>query len=117
MIKFGKNSAEKLELLQAFAVLLNPKLGKRSAEVINCSLFWLTKYRLKRHFLFHFCACFNRKTPALSIVTALHGVSQTPGTGANNVSQRSTQALGQGDKVNVFIFRRSHWRDEEQPQH
>ena len=117
MVKFGKNSAEKLELLQAFPVLLNPKLGRRSAEVIKSSLCWLTKYRLKRQFLLHFCACFNRKTPALSIVTALHGTSQTPGTGANNVSQRSTQALGQSDKVNVYNFRRSHWRDEEQPQH
>ena len=29
MIKFGKNLAEKLELLSSFPVLLNPKLGRR----------------------------------------------------------------------------------------
>ena len=52
MIKFGKNLAEKLELLSAFPVLLNPKLGRRSAEVINCSLFWLTKFQLKTSFPF-----------------------------------------------------------------
>ena len=106
-----------LELLYPFPVPLNPKVGRRSAEDINCSLFWLFKYWLKRHFVFHFCACVNRKTPALSIVTALCRTIQTPGTGANNVSQRLTQTLGQSDKVNVSNFRRSHWRDEGHPKH
>ena len=70
----------------------------------NCALFWLTKDRLKCNFIFHLYVCVDRKTPALSIVTALHRTSQTPGTGASNVCPRSAETLGQIVKVNVYKF-------------
>ena len=70
----------------------------------ECSLFWLTKDRLKRNFIFRLYVCMDRKTPALSIVTALHPTRQTPGTGASNVSPRSAQTFGQSEEVNAYEF-------------
>ena len=56
------------------------------------------------YFIFPLYVCVDRKTPASSIVTALHRTRQTPGTGASNVSRRSAKTLGQSAKVNVCQF-------------